>query len=184
MQAPKKNNTQDKIRDTQDQLGELKRAVDSISAQIGTGSVGNTNLSIQHNEIKSIINEKSEAQTTANEGQSSLINEINDRYKKEIAVREEREKHLSPEMLEIKKVSEAFLAMEKQMEELKLQNDILIKKLEAQTQAKRNAELKHEQFLNEIDALSDDELLSFFERKNSNTDDCSDGQEIGRGRRR
>ena len=175
--------TNSKIRDTQDQIKEVKNAVDKISKQLGTESVGDTSLSFQHNEIKSYINENSRKQIVALEKQGNTINEINIRSIKEKAIKEEREKHLSPEMLEIKKVSEAFQALEKQMEELKFQNDKLIAKIEAVTNEKNLAENQHKEMMDDLNNMSTEELLRFFSRDindlNANNDQKCGG---GRGR--
>lgn len=135
-------------------------------------------LAKDHDDIIKILHENNKDQYHLIDSQTKLINEMNIRDIKEKAVREEREKHLSPEMLEIKKVSEAFQAMEKQMEDLKLQNDKLIAKIETVTNEKNLAENQHKEMMDDLNNMSTEELLRFFNR---DTNDLNIGNDQKRG---
>lgn len=114
--------TQDKIRDTQDKISEVKQLCDVLIHNLGINVINKGSLTDQHDDIRSLIKEESIDQKRIMKDNINTVNELNERSKKELILREERERHLTPEMLEIKNVVTAIENMERQMEKLNADN--------------------------------------------------------------
>lgn len=135
----------------------LQDSLDDLSDDIGR--VGGKSLSEQHNDILLLIKDRAKEQM-------NTISEINERGKRELAQKEEREKHLSPELIEIKSVVDTLAKMERNLEE---QNNRCVNQ-----EAKIN-ELKAE--INRLQSDNDDLKRKLEE---SNFDTYNNNQ--GRGR--
>ncbi len=143
--------TQDRIRDTQDKIDNVESLFQSLNelveSSVGTKNTVKGSLTDQHEDLKSLIKEKSKA--TYDE-----VHEINVRSDKEKTIREEREKHLSPEMLEIKNVLDAVTSQNTLLGNMKVeldnykselyqcQSELAEQKIISDKLLKENAELK------------------------------------------
>lgn len=113
------------IRDSKKFENILNEKFNDISKKLGTENYKNRSLSLQHENICDLVENKSEVELNAinNYGEfiGEIITDINERGKKEAYQKEEREKYLTPEMLEIKNVLAAVTNQNNWLNDMKVE---------------------------------------------------------------
>lgn len=118
-------------KDIQDNFDGLSSSFD---AQFGTHDHYNKSLSVQHDEIRELINTKSKEQSDHFANQMKIIKEINERDKFEICRNEQIENSLSKQTIEAKQIFDSFSYLTHRTEELEFE----LKKAYEESAAKSN----------------------------------------------
>lgn len=138
--------TQDKIRDTQDKIETLQitcnEKFNNIDKKLGTENYKDRSLSLQHENICDMIENRSETEINVLNSYGEIITDINERNKKEAHQKEEREKFLTPEMLEINNVLAAVTNQNTLLNNMKVDLDNCRRELNQQKE--KNTRLEEE----------------------------------------
>lgn len=100
---------------------DIENNFNDLSSQIGTQDHHNKSLSVQHDEIRELINSKSKEQSGMFADQMDVIKEINERGKEEEYKRKAHEEVMSQRTLESKEVAESFSYLMRRTAELEFE---------------------------------------------------------------